>query len=395
MVTRYYGRLLAAPTGSFFLFGVRGSGKSSWVKRLNRPLHEFNLLREGLYQSYLARPDLFRAALAKIARDRTGAQRDTWVFVDEVQRVPFLLNEVHSAMEEFGLKFILTGSSARKLKRGGANLLGGRALVKNLYPLLPSELGEDFDLEEILHYGSIPVILSGACSERKDRLRAYVETYLKEEVQAEALVRKLSGFLRFLPIAGLFHGQIINVSNIARDCGVERTTVAGYLDILQDTLVTFHLPAFEAKLRVRERKHPKLFWVDPGLARAARGDFGPLAAEERGALFEGWIAQTLRSSQSYLDDWEEMSYWAPTEAKGVEVDFLLRRGRSYTAIEAKSGARFRPEWLKGLKAIADLKGLKRRILVYPGNQSHLAEDGIEILTVEDFLAEIQLRRLIG
>ena len=133
--------------------------------------------------------------------------------------------------------------------------------------------------------------------------------------------------------------------------------------------------------------------MDPGLARAARGDFGPVAAEERGALFEGWVAQTLRSYQAYLDDWEEMRYWAPTEAKGVEVDFLLRQGRAYVAIEAKSGTRIRPEWFKGLKAIADLNGIKRRILVYQGRQSIRTSDGIDVLPVEDFLKEIDAHHL--
>jgi predicted AAA+ superfamily ATPase len=134
--------------------------------------------------------------------------------------------------------------------------------------------------------------------------------------------------------------------------------------------------------------------VDAGIARAARGDFGPVAAEERGALFEGWIAQTLRSHQAYFGDWDDMSYWAPTEAKGVEVDFLLRSGRSFVAIEAKSGTRLRPEWFKGLQAIADLKGLKqRRMLVYQGSQSLRTEDGIEVLSVGDFLGELESRRL--
>ena len=263
-MNKLYSRLLHAPKSSFFLFGVRGSGKSTWVKNLGLPLHEINLLREDLFQSYLTRPELFRGVLDRVEKGR-------WVFVDEVQRIPSLLNEVHRAMEERRLKFILTGSSARKLKRGGANLLAGRALVKNLFPLLPAELGEDFDLDETLEFGTVPLILMGEPSEKKDRLRAYVQTYLKEEIQAEALVRNLAGFMRFLPIAALFNAQIVNRSNVARDCGVERTTVSGFLEILGDTLVTFLLPAFEANLRVKERKHPKLYWVDPGVARAARG----------------------------------------------------------------------------------------------------------------------------
>lgn len=385
MVAKTYSRLLEEPKSSIFLFGVRGSGKSTWVKNLDRRFHEINLLREDLFQSYLARPELFRGALARVPKGG-------WVFVDEIQRIPALLNEVHRAMEESRLRFILSGSSARKLKRGGANLLAGRALVKNLYPFLPAELGADFDLEDALRFGTIPLIFTSEKTEKKDRLRAYVQTYLKEEIQAEALVRNLAGFMRFLPIAALFHGQVINISNLARDCGAERSTVSGFLEILQDTLVTFHLPAFEAKLRVKERKHPKLFWVDPGLARAAKGDFGPISAEERGSLFEGWIAQTLRSYQGYFGDWDEMFYWSPTEAKGVEVDFLLRAGKNFTAIEVKSGSRIRPEWFKGLRAIEQLSAVKRRVLVYQGVESIKTDDGIEVLVVADFLKELEARR---
>jgi predicted AAA+ superfamily ATPase len=382
MVTPYYPRLLEAPKSSFFLFGVRGSGKSTWVKRLKQSFLEINLLQEDLYQRYMTDPALFRGVLNR-------APKGSWVFVDEIQRIPGLLNEVHLAIEERKLKFILSGSSARKLKRGGANLLAGRALVKNIFPLLPEEIGAAFDLEDALQFGTIPLIYTSDPSERKDRLKAYVQTYLKEEIQAEALVRNLAGFMRFLPVAALFHGQTINVSNLARDCGVERTTVAGYLQILQDTLITFQLSPFESKLRVKERKHPKLFWVDPGMVRAARGDYGPLATEERGALFEGWVAQTLRSYQDYRGNWDEMFYWSPTESKGVEVDFVLKAGKRLTAIEAKSGTRIRPDWFKGLQAIGEHPNVKRRVLVFGGRESLRTPDGIDVLCVADFLSELQ------
>lgn len=387
MVTSYYERLLSLPKSSFFLFGVRGSGKSTWVKRLKLPFHEINLLQEDLYQSYMVNPELFRGTLNRL-------KKGNWVFVDEIQRIPSLLNEVHRAIEENQLQFILSGSSARKLMRGGANLLAGRALVKYMYPLLPEELGPDFNLEETLRYGTLPLLVKTHKKEREERLLSYVQTYLKEEIQAEAIVRNLPGFMRFLPIAALFNSQTVNISNIARDCGVERTTVAGFLEILSDTLVTFTLPAFEAKLRVRERKHPKLYWVDPGIVRAARSDKGPISAEERGGLFEGWIAQTLRSYQKYFGDWDETYYWSPSEAKGIEVDFLLRAGKNFAAIEVKSGSRLRPEWFKGLKAIEALQGIKRRVIVYTGNQSLKSSEGIEVLSVEDFLNELQKHRII-
>ncbi|MCM2277681.1 MAG: DUF4143 domain-containing protein [Oligoflexia bacterium] len=145
---------------------------------------------------------------------------------------------------------------------------------------------------------------------------------------------------------------------------------------------------------MRERKHPKLYWVDPGIVRAARGDYGPVSSEERGSLLEGWVAQTLRSCQGYFDDWDEMFYWAPSEAKGIEVDFLLRGGRKFVAIEVKSGSRIRPEWFTGLEAIRDLKGVGRRIVVYLGLESITTDTGIEVLTLADFLKELESRKLV-
>lgn len=368
-------RILPIPKTSFFLLGMRGSGKSTWVRTLNLSPYVVDLLREDLYQNILANPEIFSASLAKL---KPGA----WVFVDEVQRIPSLLNEVHRFIEEKQLRFILTGSSARKLRRAGVNLLGGRALVKNMFPLLPEEMGDRFDLIRTLEEGSLPLILSFKES-RSEHLQSYVQTYLKQEIQAEALARNLPGFLRFLPVAALFHGQVINVSSLSRDVGVERTTVAGYLDILEDTLLTFRLPAFEAKLRVRERKHPKLYWLDSGVVRAAKGQLGKLAEEEKGAVFEGWVAQLLRAYQSYRHLFDDMYYWAPVQSKKVEVDFLLVRGKELCAVEVKATARLKNEALVGLRAVSNLRGLKKKYLVYLGRES-LQVDGIDVLPALEF-----------
>ncbi|MBI3185175.1 MAG: AAA family ATPase [Myxococcales bacterium] len=258
-------RLLKPPRQSFFLFGPRGTGKSTWVRQHFPGAKRIDLLAEGLFLELLRRPESFG--------DRLRALRPhTWVCVDEVQRLPSLLNDVHRFIEERDLRFALAGSSARRLRRGGVNLLAGRALRKSLYPFLPFELEGRFALEDALRAGTLPVVLA---SERPDEtLRAYVQSYLKEEVQAEALVRNLPGFARFLPVAALMHGQTVNVSGLARDSGVSRTTVDEYVSILEDTLLAWRLPGFEAKLRVRERKHPKLHWIDPGLVRAAKGQRG-------------------------------------------------------------------------------------------------------------------------
>jgi predicted AAA+ superfamily ATPase len=286
-------------------------------------------------------------------------------------------------LEQAGLHFVLLGSSARKLKTAGTNLLAGRALQKTLYPFTPEELGKDFHLEDVLHYGSLPLVWQSQT--KQETLQAYVQLYLREEIRAESLVRNLPGFTRFLPIAALFHGQTLNVQSLARDAGVARTTVSGYLDILEDTLLTFRLPPFEAKLRVRERKHPKLYWVDPGIVRAVKRQFGPVSAEERGALLEGWVAVLLHIYGEYRNLCEECFYWSPTESHATEVDFLLRRGRQYLALEVKATKNIASSHLGGLRAIADLQGLARRVLVYSGARRLRSEEGIDIYPVEAFL----------
>ncbi len=307
------------------------------------------------------------------------------MFVDEIQRLSGLLNEVHRLIESRGLRFILTGSSARKLRRSGVNLLAGRALVREMHPLLPEEMGDDFDIERAMRIGTLALIVDSPAAERDERLTAYVRTYLREEIQAEALVRNLAGFSRFLPVVALAHAQVLNVASLARDCGVQRTTVNGFLDVLEDTLFTFRLRAYEPRLRVRERKRPKLYWIDPGIARAAKGRVGAVAAEERGALFEGWVAQTLRAYGSYGRSFDEIYYWAPLQTRGVEVDFLLRCGEDFVAVESKTSQRIRDEHFRGLRAIAELPAVRRRILVHPGNEvKRRTADGIEILSALDF-----------
>jgi predicted AAA+ superfamily ATPase len=259
-----------------------------------------------------------------------------------------------------------------------------------MFPLTPEELGKDFSLEQVLAVGSLPVVWTA--DDRMATLEAYVQTYLREEIRAEAVLRNLPGFLRFLPVAALFHGQVVNVSGIARDAGTARTTVEGYLEILEDTLLTIRLPAYEAKLRVRERKHPKLYWVDPGIVRAVKKQLGPVHSEERGALLEGWILSLLRTSNETKRIFDDVYYWSPVDI-AVEVDFLLRRGRDLMAIEVKSAKRFHSGMLSGLRAIESLPGLRRRILIYVGARRMESPEGIEIVPVADFLSMLSGHRL--
>lgn len=372
-------RILTIPKQTFFLLGPRGTGKSTWLKAAFPNAHLIDLLSEETYQRLLANPGLFANELRALAAGR-------WVIVDEVQRLPNLLNEVHRFIEDRHLKFVLCGSSARKLNRAGVNLLAGRALLRKMHPFVPEELGEQFDLQETLRYGSLPIVWASPA--RQETLSAYARLYLKEEIQEEALVRNLPGFARFLPIAALFHGQIVNVTNIAREAGVARTTIIGYLEILEETLLCFRLPAYETKLRVKERKLPKWYWCDPGIVRSMKQSTGITAPEEKGALFEGLVAQLLRAYKDYRDAYDDMYYWAPSASPAVEVDFILVKGSRMIAVEAKSGTTFAESWCKGLRAIAALKGLQRRIIVYPHGPVMKTRDNIDVLPFKHFADKV-------
>lgn len=382
-----YARLLAAPAQSFFLLGLRGSGKSTWARQTFPDAPRFDLLDEALYQDYLRDPGLFGRELALCPPGTT-------VVVDEIQRLPALLNEVHRFIEERQLRFVLLGSSARKLKRAGSNLLAGRALQRVLMPLLPQELGADFELARVLRSGSLAIIWQAP--EPADSLRAYVQLFLKQEIQAEALVRNLPGFARFLPVAALFHGQVLNTAGLARDAGVARTTVNGYLEILADTYLAWLLPGYEARLRVKERRHPKLYWTDAGVVRAVRQEFHPPTSVEQGALVEGWVGMLLRA---YGDPvcglglrHDGLFYWSPAGG-GTEVDFLIQRGRQFVAIEVKAKTRLGTGDFAGLKAIAALPGLTRRLVVFLGERPFRTADGVDALPVPHFLEQLEAGRV--
>ncbi len=384
MGSNSFQRMVQLPRASFFLLGVRGVGKSTWANAALPAAHRIDLLEERRHHDYLSDPGLFAAELAAL-------KPGSWVIVDEVQRLPSLLNEVHRFIESRRLKFALLGSSARKLRAAGTNLLAGRAQRKLMFPLTVAEMGADFDTAKTLRHGSVPLIL--AAEDRDAALEAYVQLYLREEIRAEALVRNLPGFVRFLPIAALFHGQAISVAGIARDAGVARMTVDGYLEILEDTLLVYRLPGYEAKLRVRERKHPKLYWTDPGLVRAVKRQLGPLTEEETGPLFEGLVLHLLRAHAEEQKLYAELTYWAPAQAMRTEVDFLLRREREFLAIEVKASRRFDTSMISGLRAIAELPGMVRRILVYDGDRVLRVDENIEVWPIRRFSEALALGKL--
>lgn len=384
MSLRAVPRLYHLPESSFFLFGLRGVGKSTWIRSQLPDARRFDLLDEGLYQQLLADPAQFAAELRTLAPGN-------WVVLDEIQRLPGLLNEVHRFIEERRLRFALLGSSARKLRAAGVNLLAGRALWREMFPLTPEELGGQHDIERTLQLGALPLVL--ASPQPQETLRAYVQLYLREEIKGEALVRNLPGFVRFLPLAAILHGQTINLAGLARDAGVARTTVEGYIQILEDTLLVRRLPAYTARLRVRERKHPKLYWIDAGVARAAKGAYGPLVAEERGALLEGWIHTLLITYMAQRDLAQEIAYWSPAGSRHTEVDFLLSRGSEHCALEIKAASSVQPQHLAGLRAIAPLPGLRRRVLIHQGQRPGRTEDGIDLWPVATLLDALQADQL--
>lgn len=323
---------------SFFLFGARGTGKSTLLKErfgAGDKILWVDLLDPIIEETYTLAPQEFKKAI--IARPNLE-----WVIVDEVQKCPKLLNYAHQLIEEKKIKFALTGSSARRLKQKGVNLLAGRAILRNLYPFTHRELKNDFQLEDVLHFGSMPTIYSlKTDAEKKDYLRAYALTYVKNEVQSEQWVRKLEPFRRFLPVAAQMNGEIINFSNIAADVGVDITTVQSYYEILEDTLLGFELPAFSRSVRKQQRKASKFYFLDPGISRAFNRtlDF-PIApgSTEYGRAFEHWVILEMRRLASYSR--MDYSIFYLRTKDDVEIDIILELPKGhFKLIEIKSKSR--------------------------------------------------------
>jgi predicted AAA+ superfamily ATPase len=310
----------------------------------------------------------------------------SWVVIDEIQLIPSLLSEVHFLMESGKYQFAMSGSSARKLKRGEANLLAGRAILRKMYPLTAAEIGEGADLLRLVERGSLPLVVAADDGDWIDVLEAYTMTYLREEIQAEALVRNLAPFMRFLQCAGLVNAQVTNISSLARDAGVQRPTVQGYFQILQDTLVGSLLPAWRPQARIKEQAHPKFYWFDCGVARAMRGDLrAPLGAAERGHLLETFIFNELQAYMHYANLGGRLAYWR-TPA-GVEVDFIYQSpSGKITAIEVKASARWRKENSEGMHELAEATPLTRLWGVYLGTHAlRDATTGLQMLPLRDFM----------
>jgi len=375
-------RSLALPppgTETFFLWGPRQTGKSTLLREAYGDGPWIDLLKADEFRRYVARPELLRQELEA---ERPG--RHSQIVIDEIQKVPALLDEVHWLIENRGLRFALCGSSARKVKRGAANLLGGRAMRYELHGLTAAEIGREFDLDRMLNHGYLPRIYG---SDRPGRmLEAYVADYLKEEVAAESLVRDLPTFSNFLDVAALSDGELVNFSNVARECGVSSPTAKGHFQILEDTLLGRWLPAYRKRAKRRVIGAPKFYFVDVGVVNrlARRGEL--LAGSELyGKAFENWVFHELSAFSSYHQVDHSLAYWRL--ASGIEVDFIV--GDMRLAIEAKSGQRMTPDHLKGLRRLAEEHpGVERRVVVCREPKARRTDDGIDILPAATFVRRL-------
>ena len=372
MVQRFL-RLPEVPEETFFLWGPRQTGKSSLLRESYPDAVWYDLLQTDLFLRFTERPGLLREELLALGKPRL-------VVLDEIQKVPLLLDEVHSLIERGGWVFALCGSSARKVKRGHANLLGGRAIRHELFGLVSRELGKDFELVRMLNHGTLPRHYLG--SSPGARLRAYADDYLKEEIAAEGLTRNLPAFSGFLGAAALSDGELVNFSTIARDCGVSGPTVKEYFQILVDTLLGRFLPAHARRPKRRVIQSPKFYFADVGLVNhlAKRGALRP-GSELFGKAFESWVFHELSAHRSYSGLHYDLSYWRL--AGGTEVDFVV--DDMEVAIEAKSTARVTSDHLKGLRELAkDHPRVKRRLLVCLEERARLTEDRVEIVPYRKF-----------
>jgi len=371
-------RVFEFPLGSFFLFGPRGTGKSTLLrKRLTGALY-IDLLSPEHHRSLQARPERLRELMA-------GSPSVDTVVIDEIQRVPELLNVIHAVLEEPDHpRFIMTGSSARKLRRRGTNLLGGRAANRSLHPFMACELSE-FDLGKSLKLGMVPLVLDSPNPE--ETLAGYANLYLEQEVQAEGLTRNIGAFARFLEAMSFSHGAVLNASAVARECEIERRTVVNYIDILEDLLLGFRIPVFTRRAKRKTISHPKFYYFDTGVFRSLRPR-GPLDsdAEIHGAGLEGLIAQQLRAWVEYSDGRQELAYWRTRG--GSEVDFVVYGEIGFYAIEVKHTRRVNPSDLRGLKAFQEDYPEAETALIYRGDERRRI-DNILCIPAQEFLSGIQ------
>lgn len=375
---RHIKRLLKAPNQSFFLLGPRGTGKTTWIKDHYSNAVWIDLLLPHEVNFYGARPE-------RLINTAEGAGDVKTIVIDEIQKVPELLSVVHHLIEQKkGYQFILTGSSARKLKRSGVDLLAGRAILKFMNPFIAAEMGSSFSLEKALEIGMLPLVWDNPSPEAV--LNTYTALYLKEEIQAEGLVRNVGDFARFLEIISFSHGALLNLNNIASECSVSRSTVTNYLQILEDMLLSYTLNVFTKRAKRALTSHPKFYLFDAGVFQALRPR-GPLDRPEEihGAALKGLVAQHLKA---WVDDQQadyELTFWRTRG--GSEVDFVLHGKNCFIAVEVKNGENVSRNDLSSLKAFGVDYPEAKLFFLYRG-QRRLMQDQIHCMPVNEFLLTV-------
>jgi predicted AAA+ superfamily ATPase len=369
-------RLLTTPNDSVLLLGPRGTGKSTWIKQRFQNVPLYDLLDSNESLRFSKDPSI-------LFRELSILKEGQWAVVDEVQKVPALLDEVHRLIEDRHIKFVLSGSSARKLKRGSANLLAGRARLIHMYPLVSAEVDYGIKIPDMLQFGMLPMAFAG--DDPVSYLRTYAEVYLQEEIKGEALTRNIGHFGRFLEVAARQNGQVTNVSNISRDAQVSRQTVQGYFDILNDTLIGSWLMPWKLKRATKQVAHPKFYFFDSGVARALSGRLPyPPADEELGPLLETFVLNEVKAFLAYSGKNYPVHFWRTHD--GVEVDLFCETQNGYVAIELKASKRWDNQYNKGLNRIgAELgEGKVRCYGVYLGERE-ASFSGIRVLPLLGFL----------
>lgn len=369
------GRIFHPPTGSYFLFGPRGTGKSTYLRQTYPSALWLDLLDAETQRRYLAKPERLRELVQ-------GNPDKNVVVVDEIQKAPALLDTIHQLIEaQPNLTFVLTGSSARKLRRGAVNLLAGRLLELSMHPFMACEMAEEFQLDQALRIGLVPLIIGS--DDTNARLKAYVSLYLREELQAEGMVRQVGNFARFLESIAFSHGGVLNVSEVARECETSRKTVEGYVEILEDLLLAFRVPIFSKRAERQLIKHEKFYYFDTGVFRSVRPK-GPLDRPEEidGAALEGLVAQHLRAWCAYRKRDDRLYYWR-TKA-GNEVDFVVYGEDTFVAIEVKRAAKITGKDLVSLKSFREDYPEAKTALFYLGKDK-VNIDGILCVPCEAFL----------
>lgn len=375
-----FNRQLSLPSAgeSFFLWGPRQCGKSTLLKHSFPNARWYDLLKTDTFIQLTQAPSRLREELM------FKQQGPEIVVIDEIQKVPSLLDEVHWLIENTNYAFALCGSSARKVRRGHANLLGGRAMRYQLFGLVSAELDSDFKLERMLNHGYLTRHYQSASAEKM--LRSYINDYLKEEIAAEGLIRNLPAFSNFLNAAALSDTELVNFANIARDCGVSGPTVKEYFQILEDTLLADFIPAFRHRPKRRVIEAPKFYFADVGVVNhlAKRRQLEP-GSEGFGKAFENWVFHELNAHRSYRELHYDLSYWRL--AGGTEVDFIV--GDMEIAIEAKAVSKVTTTHMRGLQEVAkDHPEVKRRIIVCLEKVPRKTQDGIDVMPYSTFAKQL-------